>query len=111
VQFIIKHDKRDTFEFVPLMSEEGSDLLKRHNIDSAEIDSIVLVSGDSAYVKSKAVLKIMKYLGGIWKITEVFGILPDKLLDWLYDITAKNRYKIFGKRKECFLPKSYFNNS
>ena len=111
VQFVVSIDKKNIFDFVPLMSEEGEDLLKKFELNSSQFDSIVLITETRAFVKSEAVLEILKILGGIWEISSIFTIVPKSILDELYDIIAKYRYRIFGKRKECFIPKSYFNKS
>lgn len=42
VQYIIKHDKKDTFRFAALQSEIGQNILKHIGISDQEIDSIVL---------------------------------------------------------------------
>jgi predicted DCC family thiol-disulfide oxidoreductase YuxK len=111
VQFVVSHDKKKIFDFIPLFSEEGKELLNKFDLDPSQFDSIVLITESGAYVKSEAILEIVKNLGGIWKIGSIFKVVPRGLLDRLYDVVAKYRYSIFGKRKECFIPKSYFNKS
>ena len=44
VQFIIKHDKKDVFRFVPLQSNLGLSILKHLGIDTSKIDSIIYKS-------------------------------------------------------------------
>jgi predicted DCC family thiol-disulfide oxidoreductase YuxK len=38
-------------------------------------------------------------IGGCWKIFYVLNIFPKALRDSAYEIIAKYRYKIFGKKK------------
>lgn len=70
-----------------------------------EIESIVLQEEGKLYYKSTAILKIARGLGGVWVLTSVFYLIPQKLRDVVYDLIAKYRYKIFGKMESCRMPK------
>lgn len=105
VQFIIKRDPKNKFVFASLDSEIGERLLSERHIDRSKIDSIVLIIPDDAYfIKSDAALEISKSLSGIYPIFSYFSILPQAFRDFVYDLIAKNRYRIFGKKEECPLP-------
>jgi predicted DCC family thiol-disulfide oxidoreductase YuxK len=67
-------------------------------------DSVIYQRGNSFYIKSKAILEILKDLGGGWKLLLVFGIFPKTLLDRIYDYIASHRYRWFGKEEQCPLP-------
>ena len=49
VQFVIKKDKKDLFRFTPLQSDTGKKLLTERNIDTEDIDSIILIEPNVAY--------------------------------------------------------------
>ena len=104
VNFIIKRDKRAKFKFASLQSNIGSKLCKQHNIDTTIVDSIVLIKNDAVHIKSSAVLEILKDLPIRWRVFRIGIILPKIIRDWLYDVVAKHRYKIFGKKDECPIP-------
>lgn len=111
VQFIIKRDKKDIFRFAPLQSEIGKKLVAERRIDTARIDSIILIEPQIAYyTKSEAALRISKSLSGFWPVMSVFLGLPSRLRDWIYDWVAKNRYKWFGRREECMIPTPEMKN-
>ena len=40
-------------------------------------------------------------MGGLWKALIVFRIIPNIILDPIYDLVAKNRYKWFGKTEQA----------
>jgi predicted DCC family thiol-disulfide oxidoreductase YuxK len=111
VQFVIKRDIKNIFDFISLQSEEGRKLINEQFPDLKNYDSILLVINNSVLIKSEAVLEILNIIGGPWKLFLAFRIIPRKLRDWLYDIVAKSRYKIFGTRQQCFVPKSYNGDS
>lgn len=105
VQFIINHDKKDTFRFVALQSELGISICSYIGVDQTKIDSIILYHPDVAYYyKSSAVLEIGEDLGGIYSLASVFKIFPEKFRNYIYDYIAKNRYKWYGKKESCMIP-------
>lgn len=104
VQFVLKHDKRDTFHFATLQSEAGQNLLRRHGLPTETFDSFVLVQNDQAWERSDAALQVVRHLGAPWRWLFVFVILPKRLRDALYNFVARHRYRWFGKKKACLLP-------
>ncbi len=104
ITFIIKRDKNDVFRYAPLQSEVGKNLAKKHEIDLDKVDSIILVTDQSAVAKSTAALRIAKHLSGGWPLLAVFLILPRFLRNAVYDFIARNRYKWFGKKDACMIP-------
>ena len=104
ITFIIKRDKNDVFRYAPLQSEVGKNLAAKHKIDLDKVDSIILVTDQSAVAKSTAALRIAKHLSGGWPLLAVFFILPTFLRNAVYDFIARNRYKWFGKKDACMIP-------
>ncbi|SDW52274.1 thiol-disulfide oxidoreductase DCC family protein [Flavobacterium degerlachei] len=103
VQFVIKHDKKDLFRFVPLQSDLGQNIIKHIGIQNT--DSIILYeAGVAYYIKSEAALEIAKHLSGGIAFLTIFKILPTALKDSLYDYIAKNRYKWYGRKEACMIP-------
>jgi predicted DCC family thiol-disulfide oxidoreductase YuxK len=104
VRFVIKRDRAGKFKFASLQSEIGQSWLKRFGLVQVEFESFVMIQGDRYYSKSTAALKMLKELGGVWKIFYMFIIIPRVVRDFFYDLIAKSRYRIFGKRDECMIP-------
>jgi predicted DCC family thiol-disulfide oxidoreductase YuxK len=104
ILFLIKRDKHDRFRFAPLESEVGKELLLKHQIDPTKIDSIILVSGNTAFVKATAALHISRHLGGLWPLLYSFILIPKIITDAVYDFIARNRYRWFGKKESCMIP-------
>ncbi|HET53826.1 MAG TPA: DUF393 domain-containing protein [Ignavibacteria bacterium] len=103
VNFLIKRDFKKVFNFSPLQSDYGKLITEKLNIPK-QIDSIILVINDEYYLKSNAVIEIIKELKWYWRIFIVAKIFPQKTRDAIYDFIANNRYKWFGIRKECMIP-------
>ena len=104
VNFIIEHDRQAYFRFTPLQSEIGQELLEKFHIEKAETDSVILIEDESAYTYSSAALRIVRKLNGLWSWLYVFIIVPKPILDFLYKLFAKYRYRMFGRKDECMLP-------
>ena len=104
VKFIIQQDKSGRFKMASLQSAAAIELLEKKGVSNFPNNSIVYISDDKVYFKSTAVLGILKRLGYPWKALYVFIILPEFIRDGLYNIIARNRYRIFGKRDQCMLP-------
>lgn len=104
VQFTIKRDPEEKFRFAALQSESGQALLKKFDLPTDDFNSFVFIKGNKYFLKSSAGLHVLKELGGIWKLFYVFIILPGPLRDYIYNIIARTRYKLFGKRDTCMIP-------
>ena len=99
VDILIKIDKEKIFTYTSLQGE----FVKTLDIEP-NIDSILFYQDGTVYYKSTAILKIFQALGGVWVFMTVFYLIPRSIRDFIYDIIAKYRYKIFGKRESCRMP-------
>jgi predicted DCC family thiol-disulfide oxidoreductase YuxK len=101
VNFIIKRDKTAKFSFLSLQSSNGQSLLDKFGLPKDDFDSVIYIRSDKYYLKSTAILHILKELGGIWNLFFLFIIIPRFVRDFFYKIIAKSRYKIFGRNDSC----------
>ena len=92
--------------FAPLQGEAGQSIINEFNIDTNQIDSIILYNPEtsSIHYKSSAALKVASNLGFPSNILSVFFIIPGFVRNWVYDFIAKNRYKWYGKQDACMMP-------
>lgn len=104
VQFVLKHEKNNEIYFTSLQSPTGIEILNHYSINPKEIDSLVLIEKNKAYIKSSAALRVSKYLKGLYPICFSLLIIPSFIRNWVYDYVAKNRYKWFGKMDNCLVP-------
>ncbi|AYA35757.1 thiol-disulfide oxidoreductase DCC family protein [Hymenobacter oligotrophus] len=105
VQFIIERDPQARFRFASLQSEAGQRLMPGGaNPDPENPDSVVLIENGQAYTHSTAILRIVRHLGGGWRLLGLGMVLPRFLRDAAYRFVARNRYRWFGKQNECWLP-------
>jgi predicted DCC family thiol-disulfide oxidoreductase YuxK len=105
IQFFLRHEKNKKMTFAPLQSEPGMALRKYFDI-SDKVDSLILIKGHSAYIKSCAALRLTPFMKGAWPLMMIFVIIPPFLRNMVYDFIARRRMKLFGRMESCALLKS-----
>ena len=108
-QFLLKRDHNDRFRFASLQSSLAESLLLRHGADAKELDTVYVVVDhnrptEHVLSRSDAIVYVLTQLGGIWKLMGIAKLVPRPLRNGLYEIVARNRYRVFGKHDACMLP-------
>ncbi len=101
VNFIIRRDHHKRILIIPLQSDEGKMIVKKVISDSEDIKTVVYITGDGYFLRSSAIIHLIRDLGGFWKLFYCLIIIPVFLRDPVYDLIAGYRYKLFGKRESC----------
>ena len=104
VNFVLKHDRCGKIKFCPLQSDQGQALMLQNNIDPDSLSTLIYLRKGMVFTKAMAVFAVMGDMGGIWKFGVVFKVIPTVLSDFFYDLVARWRYKVFGKRQVCMVP-------
>jgi predicted DCC family thiol-disulfide oxidoreductase YuxK len=104
VQFIIAHDPNKLFRFASLQSDAGQALLAKHALPNKDFKTIIFIENGRIYTKSGAALHIARRLGGLWQLLYLFIIVPPFIRNIVYDYIARNRYRFWGEKEECWLP-------
>jgi predicted DCC family thiol-disulfide oxidoreductase YuxK len=97
---------RSIFDFC---NSIGTRLAQAFGIDPGDPDTNAVIHGGVAYFKSDAALTVLSHLPG-WGWVQVFFAVPKPLRDAVYNLVARNRYRIFGKYDECFVPDASFRD-
>ena len=104
VFFIIQRDRKEIFKFASLQSSFGQQQLDKFKIDKNLLHSLILIRSNQIFHRSDAALEIAKQLSGAWPVLYIFKILPRFLRDGIYNLIARNRYRLFGKKDACWIP-------
>ncbi|MFA8435817.1 MAG: thiol-disulfide oxidoreductase DCC family protein [Marinifilaceae bacterium] len=110
VQFILRRERSTTIRFAALQSARGQELLKAHNMQSNGLKSLVFIENGQAYILSTAALRICNYLKFPWNLCSSFLLLPSSFRDSMYNFIANNRYKWFGRKEQCMVPREEWKN-
>ena len=103
IRFIAARDKARCFRFTAIQSPYGARLAQAFGIDPQDPDTNAVIHGGVAYFKSDAALTVLGALPG-WSWVRVLRLVPKPVRDAAYSLVARNRYRIFGKYDECFVP-------
>jgi predicted DCC family thiol-disulfide oxidoreductase YuxK len=108
VDLVLRHDRRGTLRFASLRGEFGAALLARHP-ELQGVDSMLWVDpapdgkGERILVRSEAVLAVVRYLGGWWRVALASRVIPRALRDAGYAWFARHRGR-FGRASQCRIP-------
>lgn len=103
VRFVATRDVAQRFRFTAIQSDYGTRLARNFGIDPNDPDTNAVIHGGVAYFKSDAALTVLGLLPG-WHWTRRLFLVPKPLRDAVYNLVARNRYRIFGKYDACFVP-------
>src|SRR5947209_8099612 len=111
VQFVLRHEsQRRTLRFAALDSPIGVEVRGRHPAIEG-VDSVVWVdpsetnAAERVLVRSAAVLCVLRYLGGVWRLLAgLAAIVPRALADAVYDFVARHRHKLTRGNPACVIP-------
>ena len=110
VRFVIRHDTSGRFRFAALDSGIGEELRRRYRIDPS-LDTVVLVDGNRAWIRSHAVIRILILLGWPWRMGAVAAIVPARWRDAGYDLFVTRRAAVSARlRLTCIVPKGLVRN-
>jgi predicted DCC family thiol-disulfide oxidoreductase YuxK len=106
VQFIARRDRRGVFRFAPLQGATAAQECARLGIarPEGEPDTMIVIDGERALVRSDAALAVTSRLGTPWRLLTIARIIPRPLRDAAYRWIARNRHRWFGGADSCPLP-------
>jgi predicted DCC family thiol-disulfide oxidoreductase YuxK len=106
VQWLIPHDPSARLQFASLQSVAGQHLLRSFGVPH-DTDSVVVIADGVARTQSDAALLIGQIIGGHYAFLARIGLLvPRPVRNLAYNVLAANRYRLFGKKDECWIPTS-----
>jgi predicted DCC family thiol-disulfide oxidoreductase YuxK len=102
-RFVLKHDRTEKFRLLPAQSELGRALYVHYGLDPEEYETNILIADGRAWFKSEGSIRMAEALGFPWSAARIFRVLPIRLRDGLYQCIARNRLRLFGRRKVCYV--------
>ena len=103
VSLLIKYDKNNIFRFAAMQTKAGENIMQEYHILN-DRKSIILIKQGTVFYKSDAIIEIAKQITGCPSILKYGYLFPKFLRDGIYDLIAKNRYFLFGKKETCSIP-------
>ncbi len=104
VRWLMEHDGRGVLHYAPLQGETAARLRAIHRAIPVDLDSVVYVEEGRVYLRSKAFLHIARHLDRPWRWLYHWRWLPARLVDPIYWVVARTRYRVFGEYETCQVP-------
>jgi predicted DCC family thiol-disulfide oxidoreductase YuxK len=113
LRFLLKHDRRAAFTFASLQSAVGRTIVERFGADPNELASFHVLANcrgnkPQMFSRSSAALFVAGELGWPWKMAVLMRVLPTAILDRVYNVVARNRYRVAGRFEQCLTPRPEF---
>jgi predicted DCC family thiol-disulfide oxidoreductase YuxK len=104
VDFVLKRDTRKKLLLASIQGPAGQAFLKKYQLPSSYLDTLVVVEQGKVYLGSTAALRVARLLGGGWPLFYGLIILPKGIRDRVYQWISEHRYQWFGRRDTCRMP-------
>lgn len=104
IHFIYRHDASGELRFATMQSPSGQALLRRHRLPLANPESFYIVTAGGVLSKSAALRFLAARLTWPFRLLVLAMRIPSPLLDRLYALVVRNRYRIAGRRVTCQTP-------
>lgn len=103
MRLVYEYDEKGLIEFAPLQGVLAEKYELKGYSEKGGGSMVMLREEDGeVFTKGDALIELGKNLGGVfWVLAFGFSIFPKLLRNGLYDLIAKNRYKLAGS---CELP-------
>ena len=101
VRFVTSRDRDHRFRFASVYRPYAQAVLHAHGMSTTTFDTLVYVENGRAYFRADAIIRVLRQLPGAWRVTALLHLAPERLLDALYGVIARNRYGIFGRAQAC----------
>ena len=110
VQFVLKHDKAGKYRFISGQSQLGRALYEHYGLDPENFESNILIEDGRAYFKADGSIRMFVGLGAPWSWVRLLRVIPNGLLEPAYELMARNRMRLLGRRDVCFAPSPHFKD-
>lgn len=102
-RFILRYDRTKRFRLLPAQSPTGRALYVHYGLDPEDYETNILLADGIAWFKSESVIRTALGLGLPWSLIAALRVLPRGWRDRLYELVARNRFRLFGRRDACML--------
>lgn len=109
VRFVAKRDVARKYRFTPIQSDYGQRLAATFGIDTGNPDTNAVTHQGHALMKSDAALSVLSHLPH-FRWVRALAFVPRPLRDAIYNLIARNRYRIFGRTDACFTGDASFRD-
>lgn len=103
-RLVLRFDREGVFRLLPAQTALGEALYRHCGLDPTNYETNILIEKGLARFKADGSMRMASLLGLPFALANVFRVPPRSVADALYDLMAKNRYRLFGRSDVCYVP-------
>lgn len=104
VDILIRNNPSKNLYFSSLQSDFAKGFLASYGFSSTSISTVYYYEDGQIYERSEAALRMYRHTSQPLKLLSYFLFVPSTIRDAIYNLIAKNRYRLLGKRDFCRIP-------
>lgn len=104
-RFVLDHDRRRHFRLTSAQGPLGEALYRHYGLTTDDYETMLVIDRGRLLTESDGAIAIARGLGWPWRAAAVARIVPRPIRDALYRMVARNRYRWFGRRETCWVPR------
>ncbi len=105
VEIVLRYDRAGRYRLLAAQSALGRALYVHYGLDPENYETNILLIDGVALFKAEGLIRMAMGLGLPWSLAGILRVLPRRLADALYEWLARNRFRLFGRRETCYLPR------
>lgn len=102
INFLIQLDSKKVMRYSALQGKTALERLTE--AQRLELKSILYFKNGKVLEKSSAVIESLSDVSSCFFWIKTLYVIPAFVRNFIYDLVAKNRYKLFGKSDLCRIP-------
>ncbi|MDF0598671.1 thiol-disulfide oxidoreductase DCC family protein [Psychromarinibacter halotolerans] len=103
-RFMLKRDRAGRFRYATAQSDLGQALYAALGLPTDFFETNLVIVDGRIYRKVDAFAAAMRALPAPWPVLGVAAWLPGWLKVSVYNVIARNRYRLFGRHDSCMVP-------
>lgn len=107
VRLVTAMDRDGVIRFTAMQSPYGRSLCVAHGIDPEDPATFLFFDRGRALEATEAMATMLGRLPSPWRWLRFLTVIPRPLRDAVYRWTARNRYRLLGKRTTCMVPQPH----
>lgn len=103
MRLLVRMDRDAVFRLTSAQGPLGQALYRRLGLPTDAFESNIVLADGRFHLKSDSIVAMAARLRWPWRIGVALKIVPRRIRDAAYDLVARRRYRIFGRRDACGL--------
>lgn len=107
VRLVLRMDRNGLIRFTPMQSPLGRLLCVANRVDPDDPATFLFFDRGRAIGGTDAMAAMLSRLPAPWRWLRALKLIHRPVREAVYGWTARNRYRLLGKRKSCMIPPAH----